>query len=182
MLRHTLLLSLLLLVGCAPLHTTAQPAADAPTVFFLVRHAEKQAGADPSLTPEGQARATALHDALMEARVDHLVASQFARTQETVQPLADALGFAVETRPLDTADVMGSARAVVLALAEEYRGKTVLVAGHSNTIPAMVGALMGTEMDEWDERDYDNLMIVILPSDGTPRLIRAHYGAMDPVP
>ncbi|NNF57102.1 MAG: histidine phosphatase family protein [Rhodothermaceae bacterium] len=179
--RHALLLGLLLLIGCAPLQSTAQ-SAEAPTVFFLVRHAEKQAGSDPSLTPEGRARATALRDALIEAHVDHVVASQFARTRETAQPLADTLGLPVEARPLDTADVVASAQAVVLALAENYRGQTIVVAGHSNTIPAMVGALMGTDLPEWDERDYDNLMIVLLPPDEPPQLIRARYGAPDPVP
>ena len=173
------LLPLLLLVAVGSLPVQAQDAA--PTVFFLVRHAEKQTGSDPSLTPEGQARAEALREALRDAGVQHLVASQFARTQQTTQPLAEALGLPVETRPLDTADAVASARHVIRALADDYRGQTVLVAGHSNTIPAMIGALMGTEMPEWDERDYDNLIVVILDGD-TPRLIRARYGAPDPVP
>ncbi len=171
-------LAALLLLAGLPFSAQAQ----APTVFVLVRHAEKGAGSDPSLTEAGRARAEALRDALLGAGVEHVVASQFARAQETVTPLADALGLAVEVRPLEGGDAVAAARAQALALAEGYRGRTVVVAGHSNTIPAMAGALTGADLPEWDEADYDNLLVVTLPPSGPPRLLRARYGAADPVP
>jgi broad specificity phosphatase PhoE len=174
------LLTLLLLAGGGPPAHAQAP--EAPTVFLLVRHAEKQTGDDPALTAEGRARAAALRDALIEAGVQHVVASQFRRTQQTVQPLAEALGLPVETRALDPANAGASAEALILTLAEAYRGQTVLVAGHSNTIPAMLGVLLDQDLPDWDERDYDNLIVVIVAPDASAQLIRARYGAADPVP
>ncbi len=149
--------------------------------MLLVRHAEKQTGPDPSLSEEGRVRALALRELLISAGVDVLVASQFKRTSETLQPLADTLGLEIVIRPLDTADVGASAREVVRGLADEFVGQTILIAGHSNTIPAMASALTGEEMPEFDERDYDNLLI-LSPMDGAAsRAVRLHFGAPDGV-
>ena len=101
-----LLAVLALLAACAPPPATSDTA---PTVFVLVRHAEKEGGQDPGLTAAGQARADALADVLAAADVDLIVGSQFRRTTDTVAPLADRLGLAVETRALDLADSPRSA-------------------------------------------------------------------------
>lgn len=175
MLRRFLFLAVLLAVAPS---SFAQERTESTTII-LVRHAEKETGQDPSLNADGQVRARALRDALLDADVEALFASQFKRTSETVQSLADTLGLSVEIRPLDSSDVPASARAVAAALAEEYRGHTIVIAGHSNTIPVMASALSGVEIDNLDERDYDNLLIVVLPPNNDPQLIRAKYGAGD---
>ncbi len=175
--RNFLLLTLLL--TCAS-GVFAQESADT-TVVFLVRHAEKQTGQDPSLTDEGRDRALALRDMLLSYDVEVLVASQFKRTAETLLPLSEMLGIEVHVRPLDTADIATSARAVVRALVEEFQGQTIVIAGHSNTIPVMASALVGIEITEFDERDYDKLLIVRAAPGGEVQLVVRNYGLPDPV-
>lgn len=175
-------LALALLLGaCSP--QMAPPAApEAATVLILVRHAEKAAepAADPPLTEAGYARAIALADALEDAGVEVLIGSQFRRTVDTLVPLADRLGVEVETRPL-TGDPAEAARALALDLAREHAGQTVLVAGHSNTVPAMIAALTGEPMADLDDTDYDGLYVVVLDGGGA-RLVRAQVGVPDLAP
>ncbi|GAB5536747.1 MAG: phosphoglycerate mutase family protein [Rubricoccaceae bacterium] len=174
----------LLLVAALALAACAQPVSTpdaSPTIFLLVRHAEKLGGSDPGLTPEGQARAHALADVLAHADVDLIVSSQFRRTQATAAPLAERLSMEVETRDLDLNDAAGSSAAIALELAESHAGQTILMVGHSNTIPRIASALTGIPMEDLDERDYDNLFVVIREG-STGQLIRTRFGATDPVP
>jgi len=174
----------LFLVAALALAACAQPVSTSdasPTVFLLVRHAEKLGGSDPGLTDEGQARANALADVLADADVDLIVSSQFRRTRDTAAPLAARLGMDVETRALDGSDAAGSSAAIALELATTHAGQTILMVGHSNTIPHVASALTGIPMEDLDERDYDNLFVVIREG-STGQLIRSRFGATDPVP
>jgi broad specificity phosphatase PhoE len=74
----------------------------------FIRHAESQANADhvintdipgPSLTEDGQAQAEQLAHQLSRNNFDAVYASDMVRTQETAQPLAQALGKRVEILP-----------------------------------------------------------------------------------
>ena len=174
----------LLVLAALALAACAQPVAPpdaSPTVFLIVRHAEKLGGSDPGLTDAGQARAAALADALADADIDLIVSSQFRRTHDTAAPLAARLGMDVETRDLDPSDAAGSSAAIALELAASHPGQTILMVGHSNTIPHIASALTGIPMEDLDERDYDNLFIVVREG-STGQLIRTRFGAMDPVP
>ncbi|BBX19776.1 histidine phosphatase family protein [Mycolicibacterium duvalii] len=69
--------------------------------LLLVRHAlplrsEPGQGSDPSLSAEGVEQAKRLPDALARFPITRLVSSPQIRAVETAQPLADALGLAVE--------------------------------------------------------------------------------------
>ncbi|HEX2190317.1 MAG TPA: phosphoglycerate mutase family protein, partial [Longimicrobiaceae bacterium] len=157
-------------------------AAQEPTVVVLVRHAEKAAagGQDPELSPEGAARAAALAEALADAGVDAVVTTQLRRTRLTAEPLARALGLTPEAVP-----TTGGGEAHVRAVADAVRrhsGKTVLVVGHSNTVPAIVGALGGPALDELCEHEYGNLFVMVLRPGGEPSLLRTRFGAPDPAP
>src|SRR5262245_5523111 len=103
--------------------------ASEPTVLFLLRHAEKAAAPpkDPPLTDTGTARARALAELLGDAGVTHLFASEFARTQQTLAPLAERCGKTVAA--VGAADVAGLAKQLKALPA----GSTAVVAGHSNT-------------------------------------------------
>ena len=135
-----------------------QPAAGPyPRTIVLVRHAEKAAepADDPGLSPAGERRAHILSAALGHSGVTHLFATEFARTQKTLQPLATRAGLTVRTvRGGDTA-------AQLHALAQLPRGAVAVVAGHSNTVPGLVGKLTGgsTKVTIADE-EYDRLFVV----------------------
>ncbi|HEX6058055.1 MAG TPA: histidine phosphatase family protein [Gemmatimonadaceae bacterium] len=192
---HAALLGALLLAGCAPALPRAEPApappsgtgartaaahaAGAPLVVYVVRHAERiDASRDPSLSEAGRARATALAEALAHAGIGTVVTTQFVRTRETAAPIAGALGIepvvVAAAGPADAhaADVARAVRAAP-------RDGAVLVVGHSNTVPAIVGALGGPRFDDLCDADYDNLFVLVL-RDGAPvRLARARFGAAD---
>ena len=62
------------------------------TRIIIVRHAEKNKdGSDnPSLSAEGKLRAERLNKMLSEFKIDKLYATPYARTNETLQPIAIA--------------------------------------------------------------------------------------------
>ncbi len=105
------------------------------TVIYLVRHAEKQTGDDPALTPAGEARALALRDKLKRAGITRIYSTDTKRTRATAAPLAAALGFTVEL--YDGKDLAAFADKL-----KAQRGK-ILVVGHSNTTPELVTQLGG---------------------------------------
>jgi hypothetical protein len=65
----------------------------------------------------------------------------------------------------------------LLPIASVLAGGTVLVVGHSNTIPAIVGALGAPQPKELCDSEYDQVFTVVLGDTGPPRLIRSRYGA-----
>ena len=103
--------------------TRSVPKTDA---IFLVRHAEKTAEKnDPGLTQAGQARALALANRLGGEGITHIHSSDFIRTRDTAEPLAEKLGLDVEI--YDPSDL-----AVIAKKLKATPGRH-LVVGHSNT-------------------------------------------------
>lgn len=169
-----LLLAVLLSLGSA----TAQAA---PSLVLLVRHAEKasEPGADPGLSAAGQARAQALAAALAEARVGAILTSPLRRTRDTAAPTAAATGLKPQAIGFE-----GGTAAHVAAVTAAVRAQdaaTVLVVGHSNTVPAILAALGGPALPDFCESSYGPLLVLAL-DENPPRLLRAHYGAADPAP
>ena len=143
------------------------PAATAgDTIYVIVRHAQKAAGEDPVLTAEGEAHAQALSAALADAGVSAIYATPYRRTQATAAPLAARTGIAV-TRyaPGDAAATAASIRAA------GHRG-TVLIVGHSNTVPTLVEAFAGVAVPAMPETDYSRLYAIAVGGDGRARLLR----------
>ena len=145
--------------------------------MILVRHAEKTAGGpDPSLSPAGQDRAAALAHVLGNVRIDALYASQFRRTRLTLQPLSDRTRVAIETDEI-SGGVDSWAAAFAARLLEQHRGQTVVVAGHSNTVPVLARVLGATDVPDLDESDYDDLFWIIRNA-GHVEFVHQHYGAV----
>ena len=147
----------------------------------LVRHAEKAAepANDPSLSGEGRARAEALLAVLTDARVGAVVVSPFNRTRETAAPVLQALGLTAVEVPIGR-DLAGHVQSVADAVRAQPPGATVLVVGHSNTIPAIVTALGGPALPDLCDNQYAVLYVLSLPAEGPARLVTASYGATDP--
>jgi broad specificity phosphatase PhoE len=154
----------------------AIPAADAATTtVIVVRHAEKAAepAADPPLTAAGAARAQALVDALRGVPIRAVISTDFARTRSTVAPLATRLGL---TTQLVDARARDHVRRVASDVLARYRGETVLVAGHSNTVPDIVAALGAPRPPDICDSEYDNLYVVRVPAAGPATVERRKYG------
>ena len=74
------------------------------------------------------------------------------------------------------ADVVG----LVTAIRDGHAGETVVVAGHSNTLPAIIAALGGPAGVEIADDDFDDLFVVTVPCGGDARVVRLRYGATSP--
>ena len=127
----------------APGDTAARAPSHASIVVFL-RHAEKDASdksGDPGLSDLGRKRAGALAQLLARSGVSHLYSSEYKRTRETLEPLRERIGGRVEVVPAADA-----ARWLEL-LESAPAGTVAVVAGHANTIPALVERLGGRVAD-----------------------------------
>lgn len=125
------------------------------TRMFLVRHAEKEAGPDPALTPAGEARAAALAERLAGEGVTEIWSTDTRRSQSTARPLATARGITVQVYDPGTLPSFAN------QLAETPGVK--LVVGHSNTtdaLAALIGADPGPPIDEAAE--FDRLYVITI--------------------
>lgn len=151
-----LLIACLLLAACSTPEgettnataTTTRSGTDTRTIY-LVRHAETDGPStdNPDLSATGQARAERL--AGMIGKADAVYSTDLRRTQQTAAPTAARSSVSVQSyRPGGTNFIT------------ETEG-TILVVGHSNTIPGLVNALTGTsEHADIDESNYGNLYVV----------------------
>lgn len=176
---RSLLSRLALLLAFAPLAALAQDATGGTTTVIVVRHAEKatEPAADPPLTSAGAARADALYDLVRDAGISAIVSTQFQRTRQTVAPTAAKLGI---TSEIVDARLPQHPRLVADSVLAKYRGRTVLVVGHSNTVGAIVAALGAPLPANICDGEYDNAFIVKVPASGQASVTRLHYGAVSP--
>lgn len=142
----------------------------------LVRHAEKiDQSADPALSEAGQARAEALATLMTDRHPALILSSPLQRTRLTAQPTADAHELTIDAVPLD-----GGAAAHVAAVAERVRAMpsdaTVMVVGHSNTIPLIARALGYAEAADMPECEYDRLTVLQLDGGSVSSRVQ-RYGA-----
>ena len=146
---------------------------DQITTLFLVRHAEKagDGSADPALTPAGAARADELAYILEYVKLDAIYSTPYVRTRQTVLPTAKEKGLEVK---LYSPGDKGFLKKVLLA----FSGGTVLVVGHSNTIPGLANELAGrSDFSDLDDATYDNLFIACVPNEGKAVILRMRFGA-----
>jgi 8-oxo-dGTP diphosphatase len=123
---------------------TAPEARARLVVILLVRHARAgqrgSAGADDSRRPldeTGRQQAVALAEMLSDRPLTRIVTSPYRRCIQTVEPLAESAGLAIEQRP-ELAE--GSPLSDVLALiaGHDHEGDMVLCT-HGDVIEEMVG-------------------------------------------
>jgi broad specificity phosphatase PhoE len=144
---HSLAFPLLLALGaCA---TAPQPAG--PNVYVM-RHLQKEAGADPGLSAEGRANAGRLVAFFAKDPPAAIYVSTTRRAQETAAPLAARLRLTPKSYdPRDTAGLVARVKA---------ESGTVLVVGHSNTVPEIVAGLGGARPADLAETDFGDVFRV----------------------
>ncbi len=150
----------------------------ATTTVIFVRHAEKASSPadDPGLSDAGKQRAAELARPLVDADViagvDAIYSTSFRRTEETVQLVADALNL-----PIMSYDAKNT-ETIIDQIVREHKGEIILVVGHSDTVPAMIGNMGASKnVPAIDENEYDNIYIVSVPWFGKTKTIRLRYGA-----
>ena len=123
-------------------------------VILLVRHAERAPSPmtdDPPLTDVGKARAQRLAAMLAKAEIRAVFTTRFRRTQETAKPLADLL----QLTPIEESD-----STQFVAKLRTHGNETVLVVGHSDTVPDIIKAFGGPSVTIADD-EFDDLFVLV---------------------
>lgn len=145
---------------------------DTATTFIVVRHAETTGiGSNPDLSAAGQVRADQLRRVLANVPLAAVFSSNYSRTTQTVQPVATEKSLPVMLYdPLNQGPLADS-------WLQEYKGRKVLVVGHSNTVPAFLNVLL--EQNTYStlaESEYDNLFIATVLEKGRVEVLHLKYG------
>lgn len=152
--RYFLSLFLLVLFSCSQ-------------VIYVVRHAEKATGIDPTtmkthsdppLSPEGEERALKLKELLSGKDIRHIYSTNTTRTIATARPLKELyLG-----RPIQLYSSKPDSLDAFIDRIRSIRKGNVLVVGHSNTIDDIANKFAGKTVVPGDLKDneYDNLYVL----------------------
>lgn len=135
-------------------HSSAQ------TTIYLTRHAEKitsKDNKDPELTKIGEFRAINIAKQLSKVGISHIFSTDYNRTLQTAQPLADFLK--IEIEKYDASKLPEFAEKI-----KSMHG-AILIVGHSNTTPNLTALLSGKEVAPIHENEFDNLYQVIISKD-----------------
>ena len=128
------------------------------TTYYLIRHAEKDLSGghngNPPLTAAGEERAEEWARYFKRKGIDAVYSTNYERTRSTATPAARAAGLEVQ--------IYRPGELYTEAFQRAHEGKSVLIVGHSNTIPALVNRLVdsGTPLSDIDESEYGHLYTV----------------------
>lgn len=146
---------------------------DTATTFIVLRHAETTGGGtNPNLSAQGLARAETLRQILANVPLAAVFASNFNRTKQTAQPTADDKSLTINIYdPLNQAPLLDP-------WLSTYRGKTVLILGHSNTVPNLLNLFLNNnEYSNLPDTEYDNLFIATVSEKGRAKILHLKYGS-----
>jgi broad specificity phosphatase PhoE len=115
---------------------------------------------DPGLSGLGLQRATDLDKLMADKNVAEIFSTNTRRTLMTAMPLTNRLKkAAVIYDPTET-------KILANKIKSNYKGKTVLVVGHSNTLLPLIKALGGyTSVTEIKDDEYRNLFKLVINGD-----------------
>jgi 2,3-bisphosphoglycerate-dependent phosphoglycerate mutase len=149
------------------------------TTLILIRHGERNNPASgdppggPSLNGDGKARAKLLVHVLGQTGIKAIYTSNFIRTQEMAKPLT-ALLAPITSVKLD--DPVQIKKHILL----NHAGKTILVIGHSNTVPALINLFTGGHLPDIDDPEFDNMFVLTSLNSGKAFVTRLKYGKRTP--
>lgn len=162
---HKLLLMAVLVVSVF-VTTVAQS-----TTIWIVRHAEKDTAfanrANPDLTAVGKQRALDLADYLHKETIEQILSTDTKRTVQTAAHIK---------APLELYNPR-SIQLVVEKIKNTWKGKTILLVGHSNTILETIDALGSNRpVAILNDEDYDYIFKVIIDAYGKATATAYQYG------
>ncbi len=130
--------------------------------FFVVRHADRanDGSDDPPLTTAGTQRAGRLAGLLTPHQGVGVYATDFTRTQRTAAPTAEAWQV-----PVTTYDGTADAAQLIGEIKQQHPQGAILIVGHSDTVPTLVGELCRCDVSPIGESEFGNLYEVDLAAD-----------------
>jgi len=143
----------------------------ADNIYYLARHAEKDTVAgDPDLTAIGYERAGELARIFKSARIDEVYTTMYMRTLMTADSVSRSKGMSMKTYDPKA----------LKAFAEKLKNiddqKRFLIVGHSNTTPVLSNHIHGAEeLESFDEKDYDDLIVVVQSENKPSQLHQLKY-------
>ena len=136
--------------------------------IILVRHAEKSPNG--GLTQQGKKRAKILAKMLTDTKIGKIYSTETLRTQQTVTPTAKA-HFIPITLYDSNHGLLAELKREAIELSSD---ETILIVGHSNTIPELIYQLGGPSLTDIDESVFDNLYILQV-NNITTTFLHLHY-------
>lgn len=132
------------------------------TTYYLIRHAEKdrsdKTDKNPELIKKGKDRAKKWSKLFEELQLDAIYSTDYNRTLQTAAPTAKSKKLSVQKYHPSNIDMQ--------AFLKETKGKSVLIVGHSNTVPSFTNKLIGNgKYLNIDDNDNDNLYLVTIEGD-----------------
>ncbi len=126
------------------------------TTIILVRHAERLNDTDTtSISEVGIQRAQALAHVVSAAGVSKIYVSEKVRTQQTAATTAIALSITpIQITANDIDRYVDSVKA--------HRGDVILIVGHSDTVPKIIGKLGISPPPTIPRTGFDHLFVVTL--------------------
>jgi phosphohistidine phosphatase SixA len=154
-------------LGCGESCACNGPLPEAAEVtIYVIRHGEKQLPEgvvkddDPPLSQAGQLRAMGLAKDIPVSELDAIYVTKTKRSYDTASAVIAVTG--LEPIYYPPRDVDG----LVTRLRKRH-GQSVLVVGHSNTIPPLLLGLGVQEPVEISEDQYGDLWVVTVAASGT---------------
>jgi len=141
------------------------PAPEMTRTILITRHAEKgDFSADPPLSERGLRRAEALSLHPETQSVTTVITTQFRRTVETGAAVAVRQG--ILSRVANATARPDALQSFADEILESAEYGTVLVVGHSNTVPLIIRQLGGPEDIFLTEEDFGDLFILTIYDGG----------------
>lgn len=126
------------------------------TQYYFIRHAEKaDSSKNPDLSEKGLERAQEWKALFSEINFDAVYSTDFNRTLQTIQPIVAGNNQLLKIYNPKMIDVE--------LFKKETQGKTILIVGHSNTVPNMVNQIIKeNKYVDIAENQFGNLYIITL--------------------
>nr|WP_199157704.1 phosphoglycerate mutase family protein [Pedobacter sp. ASV2] len=134
------------------------------TEIWIVRHAEKDktnpADKNPNLSDEGKIRAGDLSRFLKKEKFKAAFSTPYNRTHQTLDSL-------IAKNKITITDYnVTETKELVENVKKNFEGKTVIIAGHSNTVLELIEAFGGKRpKEELTDDDYDYIFHLTLKGD-----------------
>ncbi len=143
------------------------------TTIYIVRHAEKDTGNNPTLTAGGKNRAGDLMRYLKKEKINHIYSTPYKRTEMT----GDSLRIARHIDTFHYPPKPTPGQLFELLKKNKDLGKSVLFIGHSNTVPLLVKNFGVIDYPQADLPDtaFDDIFIIRFKK-GKPEVKHKKYG------